>query len=328
MYKSSLLFLVAISVLLPNFLTSVQGQDLSLSRSGLVYGLGRVQRLKSSSIQIDLGDVHTLKPGEKVAIFRGKDNYYVPLGVVEVRETHPNFCQATKPSKVRPQVGDIAMFAREFSQLKTATEHRDDYARLTLLKNSGRNRYSTFGSVDVAVALADYGAHYDEWERSKRDVIGFMYGKSFVETREDGIAPLMRQINMMREIHRDGRKSLPAAGEGWKSVISTLSGPTARAQHLAAQQVVTDDEFVDAESSGPTIRDIKRQVRDTLFDKLDEEQKLLTYLVANLIEIAPRNTEVWFSHNLKQSQFPLLAEEPNLVEQVRAIQQALQSDNL
>lgn len=326
MHKSAVFLSVVLSILLPETPAVVCGQEVNLARSGLVYGLGRVQRVSSTSSQIDLGDVHTLRPGEKLAIFRPTSNYYVPIGVVEVRQTFATYCQTNNSPNVRPEIGDVAVFPREFSQLKTSAEHQDDFVRLQVLKKSGSNRYSTFGDAHVAEAMAEYRDRYDQWERSKSDVIGYMFGQSFVKSGEQSITPLLRQIGLMREIYRDGRRSLPAAGEAWDAVIRVVSGPTVRAQHEAAQKIVTDDEFVDEEKSGAMIRDIQRLVRDTLFDKLDEEQKLVTFLVATIIETSPRNVELWFSHHLEQSQFPLLAEEVALVDQVREILKVLRSD--
>ena len=326
MSKSFRFLCVTVSVLLSSMPSFARGQEIDLVRAGLVYAIGQVQRVASNSSQIDLGDVHTLRLGEKLAIFRATDNYYVPIGVVTVRQTFATYCQTTNSPSVHPEIGDIAIFPREFSQLKTAADHRDDFARLMLLKNSGSNRYSTLGDAHVAEALSEYSAKYGQWERSKRDVVGYMFGRSFIDSGEQPITPLLRQINMMREIYRAGRKSLPAAGEEWAAVITLMSGPTVRAQHLAAQKIVTEDEFVDDENTGPPIRGIQRQVRDTLFDKLDEEQKLATFLVARILEASPPNPELWFSHNLTQSQFPLLAQEPALVDQVRKILQVLRSD--
>ena len=325
MHKLSLLFWIGSLALAPDCVNSVYGQQIQIARSGLIYGLGRVERVDSKSAQIDLGDVHTLRPGEKVAIFRPQGNYFVPIGVLVVGETHPTFCRTTRSTSVKPEAGDIAMFTREFSQLKTAAQHRDDYVRHRVAKNTGRNRYSTFGEDDVAIALADYRDHYEQWERSQRDVVGYLPGKTFAGGKESEISQLLKQISMMRELHRVGSNTLPAAGPQWVAVMNVLFGPTVVLQHRAAQKIVTD-EFADEEVTGPPIRDIERQVRDTLFDRRDEEQKLVTYLVANIIENSPRSLEIWFTHNLKESQFPQMAEEVALVDQVRRILKELRGD--
>lgn len=307
---------------------TAQMKKVELERSGLVYALGRVDRVANGSAQIDLGDVHTLRRGERVAIIRPVDNYYVPVGLFAISETYSTYSRAAKATGLHPQEGDIALFVREFSQLKTADQHRDSFVKQEIIKNAGNNRYSTFGRSDVAIALADYRSQYDTWERSKRDVIGYLAGKSFAGGKHTAVEPLLKQIDMMREFLRDGRNSLPAAGDKWVSVMSLLTGPTASAQHQAAQKVETDDDFSDEESTGPTIRDIQREVKDKLFDRLDEEQKLVSFLVATILEEDPPRLELWFDHNVRRSQFPLLAEEVSLIDDVRRVLQTLRRNDI
>ena len=132
---------------------------------------------------------------------------------------------------------------------------------------------------------------------------------------------------MIREMLRDGRNSLPAAGEQWVSVMSILAGPTVIAQHEAAQNVVTEDEFVDEEDAGPTIRDIQREVGDTLFDRSEEQRKLISLFVATILEANPPRLELWFEHNVKRSQFPELSDDVSLIDDVRRIMQRLRGED-
>ena len=48
--------------------------------------------------------------------------------------------------------------------------------------------------------------------------------------------------------------------------------------------------------------------------------------MANIIENSPRSLEIWFTHNLKESQFPQMAEDVALVDQVRRILKELRGD--
>lgn len=311
---------------------TAHAQTFELARTGLVYVLGRVDRVDSGSAKIDLGDVHTLRPGERVAIIRPFENYYIPIGVVHIAETNSTYCRAAKSTGVRPAPGDIAIFVREFSQLKTAEQHLENFVKHRLVKDAGKNRYSTFGNADVAIALANYRVQYTRWERSKRDVIGYLGGRSFAGGKESAIEPLLSQLDMMRESMRDGRASLPAAGNHWVSVMTVIAGATATAQLNSAMEVKVEDEFAEDDESGPTIRDIRRLVHDTLFDRLDEEIHLVSYLVASYLDASKANAvegsfELWFTHRLKTSQFPGMAEEIGVIDNIDRILQILRDDD-
>ena len=322
MYKYALQIALYVSVLLAVSdvvsLNSALGQTVEVERTGLVYGLGRVDHVSNDSALIDLGDIHLLKVGENVAIIRPTDDYYVPVGVLKIAETYPTYSRAIRSTLIEPQPGDIVLFVREFSQMKTASRHLEDFVRQQIVKTTGNNSYSTERRAEVAVALSNYKAKYVSWERSKKDVIGYLPGVSFGDGRERTLKPLLNQINMMREFHRAGRNSLPAAGEQWVSVMNVLFGPTVTAQHAATQKVVVDDDPAE-KPGGLPFRDIQRRVRDALFDRLVEEQNLVAYLVASIMESPPRIQEQWLHQQLLQSQFPEVASDTALIERLTKV---------
>ena len=89
---------------------SACGQPIEIERSGLLYGIGRVDRVARDPALIDLGDVHSLRVGEKVALIRPTDDYYEPIGVVEIAETYPTYSRAARSTRIEPQAGDIVLF--------------------------------------------------------------------------------------------------------------------------------------------------------------------------------------------------------------------------
>jgi hypothetical protein len=300
---------------------------IEVERAGLIYGLGHVERVSHGSALIDLGDVHTLKVDEKVAVIRPVENYYVPIGVLRVQRTYPTTCRTHPSNVVQPLAGDIVMFTREFWQLKTGPRFRDEYLKQQMVKAkaAATQGYSTFRRSDTAAALMKYQLNHPKWERADGKVIGYLEGASFSDGQRTLIAGLLRQIGMIREHHRVGGKTLPAAGEKWTSVMSALMGPTVTAQHEAAQPV-SDDEDLLEEDSGPTVRDVRRVVRKRLFDRLDQELDLITYLVATLLEESVGNEHLWFIQQFGQSQFPDLVRDDAIFEQIRVIIRDLQDD--
>ena len=92
--------------------------EVPLERTGIVYSIGHVESVINRGAVIDLGDAHTLRVAESVALIRQTENYFTPVGILRISETYPTFCHA-HPSSVKPQNGDIVIFIREFLDLKT-----------------------------------------------------------------------------------------------------------------------------------------------------------------------------------------------------------------
>ena len=317
---------LAACALLLTLCTQADAQtEFQVERAGLIYGLGHVERVARGSALIDLGDVHTLKVDEKVAVIRPVDNYYVPIGVLRVQHTYPTTCRTHRSNIVDPLPGDIILFTREFWQMKTGPLFRDQYLKQQIIKTSGNKGYSTFRRSDTAVALMKYQSNHPKWERADAKVVGYIEGASFSDGQRSSFEALLRQIGMIREYHRVGGRTLPAAGEKWEKVMSILLGPTVIAQHEAAQPVSDDEDLLD-EDFGPAVRDVRRVVRERLFARLDEELDLITYLVATLLEDPVGNERLWFIKQFGQSQFPDLARDDAVFEQIRVIVRDLQDE--
>ncbi|MEQ9411333.1 MAG: hypothetical protein RIK87_26705 [Fuerstiella sp.] len=320
--------LARVLLLLGTVVTPCAGQEIETERSGLVYSIGRIEKVSRGSALMDLGDVHGLtlvSPFNQVAIFRATSSGYIPVGVVRVAETYATFSRTRRTSGVSPEKGDVVMFVRELSQLSDTPVHRDRFIGKQVIRNSNASSYSTFRRPDTARALTDYQFSYPKWERRRARVLGFYNGPSFAEGGEELLSPLLNYIDMLREDYRIGRNSLPAAGTAWDRVMSVLYGETAEAQHQAAQPVAAEDTPL-AAAPRPADRDIRRVVRDVFFDRTLEEQNLLAYLVATMLEASPGNQEVWFRQKILSSQFPEMSEEEYVLEQVLLIMRTLQED--
>lgn len=305
---------------------SAEGLEVDTVRSGLIYSIGSVEHVANNSAVIDLGDIHTLKPEEQVAVFRPTSSYYVPIGLARIATTYPSHCQSHAMSGNALKPGDIVIFVREFSQMQTADRHRDQFLKQQLVKNAGVNSYATGRRRDTATALLNYQYNQPKWERSKSSVIGYLNGETYAEGGETSVKTLLNHLNMIREEYRIGRNSVPAAGPDWVRVMNVLYGPTATAQHEAAQRVSDEDEPAD-ENTGPSLRDVQRKVSERLFDRTTEEQHLLSFLVATVLEQPPRKFDLWMTQKVEQSQFPELSDEDVVLDVVRDIVRDLRDKN-
>ena len=301
-----------------------QAVEVELERPGLVYCIGRVEQVREGSALIDLGDVHTLKVEQPLAVIRPVDGYFTPVGVLRVAESYSTFCRAYRSRTCKPEKGDVVMFVRQFYDLEVGGRHTIDFTKQQIIKRSGENSYSSSRRIDVARALHNYEKSQPKWERSRSSIVGYLNGASFAEGGEKNLKALVSHLNMIREHYRVGRNSLPAAGEGWVTIMPVMLGDTAIAQHESAQSIVVDgDGDPDGETSGPTIRDVQRNVKEQLFDSTEEERNLISFIIATALEKSPPKFDLWLQQQVEQSQFPELADEDVVLEVIRNIVQNL-----
>lgn len=300
-------------------------QKVELEKPGIVYGIGRVEKVTDRTAIIDLGDVHTVQVGQKIALIRPTADYYVPVGAVSVTRTQPSSCNVSTTGRVKPQAGDVAMFVREFSEMETPEKHQLRFLRERMVKRAQNGGLSGMNQSQISVALRSYAADYPAWRSSQKAVVGYLTGASYADGQEETLRPLINQLNMLRDARREGSNGVAAAGEAWLEVMQVLEGPTVAARHAAAQKVVSDENVVEDKTPLP-IRDISRRVADVVFDRNDEEQKLVRFLVARVIEDPPRSLELWLPLRLQQSQFPQLAVDNAITEHVRKVVRQLQAE--
>ncbi|MCA9084039.1 MAG: hypothetical protein KDA81_08290 [Planctomycetaceae bacterium] len=302
----------------------VAARPQEILRTGLVYGIGTIERVVRGSAIVDLGDVHSLKAQDRLAVFRRQGRYFVPAGILTVEETEETSSTLQRSRHFVPETGDVVMFVREFHDMQKAADHRDDFLRTFLLKNAGSNGYSTARRLDTARALMIYRNHYPDWERGKSDVVGYIFGESFVDVETKPISSLLKYVGMLREKYQQGRRTLPAAGADWQLVAELLAGESIQAQHLAA---VAAKEANEGDTADVRIepREIERRLRERLFDREDEQIHLLTFLVATFIEESGRNQDLWMQQHFRRSQFPELQDEEVLLESLRDFVRDLQS---
>lgn len=276
--------------------------DVDLERDGIIYIIGQVQQKINQAALVDIGEAHTIRRAEKVAVIRRKNDYFVPVGVVEVDETQPTFSLLKPQPNTEVRIGDIVMVVREFSELVPPDRHQAQFIQQQIVKNSGANGYSTRLRSVTAATLYKYSQRQPRWEKRTNQVLGYLNGESFSDGREKSVSRLVRHINMLRRDYREGRNSLSIMGPQWNLIAGVVFGKTAVAQHAATQVGDADlqDGFAD---EGPTPGEIVRTVDNKFFDRNKQEKILFQYMISAALERSPRQLDLWVRQRAAQSQF-------------------------
>lgn len=310
-------FCLSIAALLVVAAPAVQAQtdsptDVNLDRAGIRYSIGTVTLVQRGEAQIDLGEVHSLKKLDRLAIFRPRVGKYHPQGVVTLQEVFGVRCRTMVVRGFEIEPGDIAITIREFSQVPPAGRFRDDYVRRQKVRFSAKPNYSTVGRKSVAHTLWEYQDKYGKWEKSSGDVIGFLNGDTWREGGEERAKNLLNYINLLRRHRSEGLNSAPGAGAKWESVMSVLYGPTAIKRHESSQAITEEDTYSLGQAPRPSVRSIERRVNEQFFDREPAARQLLAYIVLTGLESSPVREDLWLQTILTQSQYPELVGEESI----------------
>jgi len=296
---------------------SVSAQPVNLNRSGLVYVIGTVLRVTPSATVIDLGEAQTLTELERLAVFRPIHGCYEAAGLVTVTQTFAtsSICE----SRIPLQQNDLVMTVRELGQLRPGSTHRTRVLSRQIIRTAGRDYFSTVKNVETALALLDYEQQFGDWERSQATVAGTLLSGALRSRRSDRQDRLLSQIDLVRRLYQRGTRTIPAAGPAWQQVIEVLAGRTVSAGHAALAEADDPDE----PGVMVTAQDVRARVLDEIFDRYPEQQNAIALIVAALAEFDTGNAQIFLTTSLRSTQFPLLADDEQLLDDMRAIVRAL-----
>jgi hypothetical protein len=313
--------IVVSPVSIPSAAAETPGED----PNGLVYFAGTVLTMIQGAAVVDLGDVHTLKPGDQLAVFRTQDSYLRPLGTISVTKSHPNwmYTQRSDSHDLRP--GDLVMFVRTVADIGRPSVHRDRFLATQYLKARGRNSYSTIHDRDVAMAIREVSKRQPVWVRQRRRVSGLVAGTSLDEAAETRLKLLTSQINQIRTLQDMGIPAAEAGGPAWKSVMSVLRGPAELGQPvvqlgLEKPDAVTPDPAEEVEIGVDRIRNV---VRSNLYARPEEEQDTVCIIVTAMMRQRVGDESLWLRRQLLESQFPMLADDDQIYVDVDLITREL-----
>ena len=287
----------------------------------LVYFIGTVERLVSNRAIIDLGEVHSLRPGDDVVLFRSRDNQFQPLGALKAAECFPTWMVTQRTSKFSVEAGDIVLFVRTAMELGTGPAMRDKFLADQHLGLRNRNGYSTFRMSGAADTLMTLQKEQPRWIQYDHKVAGEVYGQSLGRVPPSSLQRLLRQINWFRTLETEGLPASSAASTEWKIVMThLLGGPLSPVNPLPTSDEAADSTFDDTDSAARTaIQDIQSAVARRMFDRNPEEQSVASVACLCLLRTIQRNESSWLQRNLSESQFPLLSTDEQYLKDVAAI---------
>jgi len=316
---------------------NAQSDTNSRNGGGIIWVVGTVISATGETPRIDLGEVHSILPGDRLAVFRSRENHHVPVGTVTVEETSANWCRPQLSALTPLQTGDRVFAIRVLNQFGTPREFRQAFLERQLVSTTNRNSYSTLRDAEVAMSLHDLSRRQQFWLRELKINAGRIPSASVGTETWKNLQPLLRQVRRLQDFRAMGLPIDRAVGGGWDSVLTTLTPETAQSSlpatadatpkdstsedsSVASEQSVTADEVSPAQAAlERRITLIRQETEQRLFSRFPEERNLAVVLCAAIDIEGPKNELLWISLELSKTQFPQLADDRDMLEEMPVI---------
>lgn len=297
---------------------------------GIVWYAGTVLSSAAEAERIDLGDVHGVLEGDRLAAFRRTDNHYTPLGTIQIIDSHPTWSRPGGPVAAQLRQGDLVLGIRTLRQIGTGSDFSEAFLNRQLIRNSSRNGYSTLREQESAQTLRTIVDRQHRWVRQLKPVAGRIRGASITPEDFQSLQPLLSQIRRFQDFSAIGMPLQRCASPEWAAVASVLT--PAPAIEIAASPEKTESGATAESPADPAtspdslaaalnkrIELIQQESAVVLFDRFPEE-RVLTNILCTAIGIEnPRNEPLWISLELARSQFPDLAEDREILQEIPEI---------
>lgn len=328
------LFLIFIAFISAGRLSpaTAQSDSNSLNGGGIVWVAGTVVSENEEAPRIDLGEVHSILPGDRLAVFRYQENHHVPVGTVTVEETSANWCRPRLSLATPLRLGDRVFAIRILNQFGTPREFRQAFLERQLVSATNRNSYSTLRDVEVAMSLHDLSRRQQLWLRELKTRAGRIPSASVTSDTWETLQPLLRQVRRLQDFRAVGLPIDRAVGPAWDSVLITLTPEPARSSLPTQIEPKPEDNEASAEADAAVeaispakaelerrITLIRQETEQRLFSRFPEERNLAVVLCAAIDIEGPKNELLWITLELAKTQFPQLAEDRDMLEEMPVI---------
>ena len=289
---------------------------------GLVWFLGTVEQVVDGVALIDFGEVQTLRQGSIVAAIRYRDNHFSPLGVLEVRVSHPTWCQTDRPASFVPEIGDLVMFVESPGELGSGDKIRDEFIRHRIVANANNNRYSTMRDSIEADTLQRMLEKQPDWVKGQRRIAGVMRSPSVPSAMHSRLKPFMNQILTFQDYEDRGVDLAQVTPKPWQELLEELRSRTeltdTETQEVDADAAVEPIVTENTVDEGQLLK-VRRDVDESMFQRFPEERTTIAAICATLLYTKTSNERQWIGQQLAQSQFPALSNQEQTLIDMEAI---------
>lgn len=311
---------------------SAQSDTNARNGGGVIWLAGTVVSDSDEAPRVDLGSVHSLLPGDTLAVFRPSNQHHLPITSITIEETS-NTWSRPRVSPLTPiRRGDRVFAIRILNQFGTPREFQQAFLERQLVNATNRNGYSTIRDAQVAMNLHDLKRKQTTWLRQLKTNAGQIRAASISTETYKSLQPLLRQVRRLQEFSALGVPIDKTIGKEWDNVLTTLTPPAAippapTKNETDKTEPTTDPAATPATAeTSPALAELERKItlirqetEQLLFARFPEERNLVVVLCTAIDIEGPRNEPLWISLELAKTQFPELADDRDMLEEIPVI---------
>ena len=325
---------VSVAVALMPLVTCAQYADIR-DGAGIVWFVGSVLPDNPGRARIDLGDAHALSEGDALAVFRARDNHFVPMGTIRVSQSLATWSIPAATARFKLETGDRVAYVRTLHQLGTGPAFLDHFLRQQIVKTSHRNGYSTVRQLEEADVLERFLIRQPRWQRNQEHIAGTILSSSVSRKDLQEMQPLLNQVMKFQDYQSLGVPIEQTTGAAWTSVLKTLTPADIELFDSIEFTAITADDgnkpaetdpIADSAESTKQIGAIRRHVDALLFLRQPEERNVVTIICAALEKAQPQNERQWYSLQLRGTQFAALADEKQLLDEFELVMRRVRAE--
>lgn len=301
--------LFSISILLPQ---SSGAQERVSSKAEFV--IGQVQRV-SGSAEIDLGFVHALKKGDRLALFRSSDIAWNPIGVVKI--ANPGSSRSTVASVLgpSPKRGDLVVIAQSLLPARPSKKRAEHYVTQRILSRYLQNGYDTTATSTDTRQLASQKDHANRWFRhGSKTGIKLTLGVRREAYDSKRVTRLAKQCRYLGKLRVEDPSLMSSLSARWKMILSTVAPISDKVEPKQTDATSDDGE----EFASTVVPNILPRVQQHFKDEPPAVQETTALVLAALLSKSPRSYPAFLQAQYLQTQFPQLGTDEEFVQQLEA----------
>lgn len=272
--------------------------------------IGQVTSSLGAQIEIDLGYVHGFRINQRLAVFRSEPLAWSPIGVVETIAVDSSRSKVRIASGARPRQGDVVLVAQSTLGYMSNKHREKFYSARRILRGRFDNRYDTRDLAVDARQLSGQKLTSRRWYRKGEATgIRITFGTSKDAYESEKVRSLASQCDLLREFQIETPGAMKSLSARWKQVLPEITGyvePPAKPEEGEASNKVEDDEFADVEVARNMLPLVDREYQD----EPKALREILAVILGAVSVSTPANTRAYIGAQLRRSQFPQVADQP------------------
>ena len=281
--------------------------------SSAEYVIGQVTRV-SGKPEIDLGFVHGLKRGDRLALFRESEFAWNPVGILKVTKAGSSTSTAESVRGDRPRRGDLVIIGQALLPSRPSSKRFDHFVQQRVLSRGYQNGYDTSATETDTRQLSRLSRDAQRWfRRGSKTGIRLTFGVRREAYNSRRVVRLAKQCRYVARLGVEFPAVTDSLTEEWQDVLPMLAP-----LNLVPESAKTDKAEADEDAPAASVKNVLPKVREEFDQQPRAVQEAIATVLAALVAKSPQSYSAFLQSQFLQTQFPQLATDREFLQQLQA----------